>query len=95
MDAPPRPVQSRKLVLSNSLGLHARSAARIVRTVQSFDCQVFFSKDGRRAEGDSILALLTLNCPPGSVIEVQAQGRQAMDCLDELGRLFASNFEEE
>ncbi len=86
---------ARTMVFNNKSGLHARCAAKIVELVQSHDCQITFTKNGRKAEGDSILALLTLNCPAGAEVEVAGQGPEAAACLDELGSLFARNFDEE
>ena len=85
----------RRLTLTNSRGLHARSATRIIRLLQEYDCQAWFSKDGQTVEGDSILSLLTLNCPRGSVVEVRAEGPGAEPCLDSLVLLFARNFDED
>ncbi len=95
MEDPPALSVSRKLTLTNSRGLHARSATRIIQVLQEFDCRAWFAKDGQVVEGDSILSLLTLNCPRGSVVEVSAQGPQAEPCLDKLGLLFARNFDED
>lgn len=85
----------RRLTLTNSRGLHARSATRIIQLLQEYDCQAWFSKDGQTVEGDSILSLLTLNCPRGSVVEVRAEGSGAGSCLESLGLLFARNFDED
>ncbi len=86
---------TRKLTLTNTRGLHARSATRIIQLLQQFECKAWFVKNGQTVEGDSILSLLTLNCPRGSVVEVRVEGSQAEECLDELGLLFARNFDEE
>jgi len=63
--------------------------------IQGFDCEIVFSKDGRQANGDSILSLLTLNCPHGSAVEVEARGPEAAACLEALSGLFARCFDEE
>jgi len=84
-----------RLVVECSLGLHARSAAKIVALTQGFDCEIVFSKDGHQADGDSILALLTLNCPHGAAVEVEAWGPEAPACLEALSGLFARCFDEE
>ena len=86
---------TRSLTLTNSRGLHARAATRIIQHLQDYPCQVYFAKDGQTVEGDSILSLLTLNCPRGSQVEVRAEGEEAEACLDGLGLLFARNFDED
>jgi len=86
---------SRTLTLTNSRGLHARAATRIIQHLQAYPCRAYFAKDGQTVEGDSILSLLTLNCPRGSKVEVRVEGEGAAACLEGLGRLFARNFDEE
>lgn len=86
---------SRDLNVSNARGLHARSATRIIQIIQGYDVQVTFSKDGRSAGGDSILSLLTLDCPQGSVLSAHAEGPDAEACLNELQAFFARHFDEE
>lgn len=85
----------RQLVVANSLGLHARVAARIAETVQKYDCQVVLKKDGAVADGGSILSILTLDAPVGSSLHLEAHGSQACQALDELVGLFESRFGEE
>ena len=90
-----RRVHTRHLVLNNQYGMHARCAAKIVELVQNYQSQVFFSKDGRKVEGRSILALLTLNCPRGSEVEVEVVGQDAEALLEAATDLFARNFDED
>ena len=85
----------RHLVLNNKYGMHARCAAKIVELAQSYEGQIFFSKDGQKVEGSSILALLTLNCPRGSEVEVEAVGQDAEALLEAATNLFTRNFDED
>ncbi len=88
------PILRRDLMVNNSLGLHARVAARIAETVQHFDCQVVLSKDGLEADGGSVLSILALDAPQGSQLTALARGAQAEDALMALEKLFASHFGE-
>ncbi|CAO0820919.1 16S rRNA (cytidine1402-2'-O)-methyltransferase [Desulfarculales bacterium] len=83
-----------QLKVNNSLGLHARVAARIVETVQRYDCQVVLCKDGLEADGASVLSILALDAPLGSRITVQAKGKSARQALEALEGLFTSAFGE-
>ena len=85
---------SRKLEVVNGLGLHARVAARIAQTVQQFDCQVMLVKNEARAEADSVLSILTLDAPKGTVLCLEAMGPQAGEALDALADLFEKGFGE-
>ncbi|MBI5522636.1 MAG: 16S rRNA (cytidine(1402)-2'-O)-methyltransferase [Desulfarculus sp.] len=83
-----------QLEVNNSLGLHARVAARIAETVQRYDCQVVLCKDGLEADGASVLSILALDAPLGSLITVQAKGKAARQALQALEGLFAGSFGE-
>lgn len=82
------------LQVLNDLGLHARVAARIAKTVQSYECKVLICRDSIEAEADSILSLLTLGAPKGSELTIIAQGPEAACALTELEKLFKSHFGE-
>jgi len=84
----------RVMGVRNSLGLHARVAARIAETVQRYDCQVTLGKDGLEADAASVLSILTLDAPKGTELTVLAQGRQARQAMDALESLLASDFGE-
>jgi len=90
-----REEQTRRLVLNNKYGLHARCAAKIVELAQSYEGRIFFSKDGQKVDGGSILSLLTLNCPRGSEVEVETVGQDAEGLLQATADLFDRNFDED
>lgn len=81
--------------IRNELGLHARAAGRLVEAANRFKCRIHLERDGRRADGRSLLDILTLACPRGSRITVRAEGEDAEEALIELGNLIESRFGEE
>ena len=81
--------------LKNKLGLHARAAAKIVNASSKYDSRVFLKKDGEKINGKSILDILTLACPMGSLITVEADGLDADDAMRELEELVENKFGEE
>ncbi len=81
--------------LKNKLGLHARAAATIVNVSSRYDSSVFLEKDGKKIDGKSILDILTLACPMGSHITVEADGLDAGDVMRELEELVENKFGEE
>lgn len=83
------------LTLTNTLGLHARAAAAIVQALQGFQAEVSVSWAGQTANGRSILDLLTLGAPQGSVLEVWANGPDAEAAVTALTRLVENRFYEE
>jgi phosphocarrier protein HPr len=84
----------KKLEIKNKLGLHARAAALLVQTVNKFDAQVSFSKDGQIADGRSIMGVLTLAATQGSKIQVEASGEEAERVVRAIEKLIESKFNE-
>ena len=82
------------LRIDNELGLHARSAAKIVELAKEYKSELFFSRDDREVDGSSILSILTLACPKGTEIEVRIVGEDSQDLLDRLSELFEQKFGE-
>ena len=60
MDAP----IEEKIVVSNTLGLHARVATMIVQKMQNYDCQVSLTLHGVEVNARSVLGLLLLAASP-------------------------------
>lgn len=87
-------VQERELAVSNSLGLHARAAAKIRDTVAQYPGAVALIKDGYEADASSVLSILGLDAPQGSTLTARATGPQAGPALDALERLFNNLFGE-
>jgi phosphocarrier protein len=81
--------------LKNKLGLHARAAASFVRIAQKHHAEIFIERDGQTVNGKSILGILTLACPMGSMITVSAEGVDAIQALAELEALIENKFGEE
>jgi phosphocarrier protein HPr len=81
-------------VIVNERGLHARAACAFVNVASRYHSAVEVEKDGRRADGKSILSIVSLVGVRGSRIVVSTEGDDAEDALDALGRLVAQGFDE-
>ena len=86
--------EKRKLKIINELGMHARAAGKIVELARQYKSKVVLKKDGREADGTSILSILSLACPMGSEIEAFITGDDAREFMGDLERLFKSRFGE-
>lgn len=84
----------RSLKVINELGMHARVASQIIELAGKYKARLFFTKDGREADGSSILSILTLACPKGSEVEARIIGEDAGEFMDELEGLFKARFGE-
>ena len=85
----------RKVTITNSLGLHARPAAMLVKEANKYPCDIYLVRDGMKVNAKSIMGVLMLAAGKGSVITLIADGEKAEEALDNLERLIKSNFDEE
>ncbi len=83
------------LWVRNRLGLHARAAAKIAELAGRFQADITLEKAGTRVDAKSILDMLTLDCPSGTVLVARAGGPEADKALEALQALFAERFGEE
>jgi len=67
-------VISESVTIVNGLGLHARAAARFVRTAGAFRSQIRVTRGSRTTDGKSILGLLLLAAARGTQIQISADG---------------------
>jgi phosphocarrier protein len=85
---------SRRVTICNQRGLHARAAAKFVRTVETFEADVTVTKDDVDVPGTSIMGLMMLAAGPGTVLDVRASGPDAAAALDAIDDLIARRFDE-
>ena len=85
----------RTLSIANKRGLHARAAAKFVRTAGQFDANVRVSFKGQEVSGLSIMGLMMLAAGIGSEIELSCSGRQAVEAMAALSALVESKFGED
>ena len=84
-----------KFKIVNRLGLHARAAAQLVKMTNSFLSEVMIEKDGNEVNGKSIMGLLMLAAPQGSVINVSVSGEDADEAMKAIGALINDGFGED
>ncbi len=80
--------------IQNKLGLHLRAAAAFVKVAERFKSDVSLERDGTRANGKSIIALVTLAASLGTTLKIVAEGPDAEDAIGALGRLVEDRFGE-
>ena len=85
----------RTLPIANKRGLHARAAAKFVRTAGQFDASVRVAFKGQEVAGLSIMGLMMLAAGIGSTIELTCSGRQAMEAMAALSALVEGKFGED
>lgn len=85
-----------RLTVVNELGLHARAAANLVKSVSSYQSSVKLSRldMSRTADAKSILSVLTLAATKGTVLEITVEGPDEDEALVALKSAFDSGFGE-
>jgi phosphocarrier protein HPr len=92
---PPAGAICRIATICNRLGLHARAAARFVKTAKLFDAEVWVRKNGTEVSGSSIMGLMMLAAAPGTVIRLAATGPDAEAAVTALAKLVECKFDED
>ena len=87
--------ETRELVITNRLGLHARAAAKLVQAVEAYQAEVRLVKNGEKADARSVLSLISLGCAEGARITVEAEGADALPAVLAIQNLVAARFGEE
>ena len=85
---------SKKFIIGNKLGLHARPAAMFVKLANTFTSEIWVKLDDDEVNGKSIMGLMMLAAPAGSELEVSAEGQDCNKAVDALGELIEGGFEE-
>lgn len=87
---------SRKVLIQNRLGLHARAAVKLVELAQSYDANITVcNEEDKEMSADSVMGLIMLESAQGQYVTVSAIGNQAEQALEAVCELIASRFEEE
>lgn len=84
-----------KLIVQNTLGIHARPAGRIVSIAGSAQSSVDLIYSGQRVNAKSILNLMMLAIEPGSEVEFIIDGSDEKKIADQLTDLFKNKFYED
>ena len=83
-----------KVKVKNSLGLHTRPAAAIVKTLQSLKSSVFFTYKNETINARSIMSILMLAARKNSQIVITTEGDDAELAMRVMVRAFEEQFGE-
>jgi len=88
-------MQSKSLIISNKLGLHARASAKLVNLAARFASEIYLERDGKRANARSILEVMKLAASHGMQIELIAIGEDEVEASLAMEKLINEKFGEE
>lgn len=85
----------RNVTVKNASGIHARPASMIVKEASRYESDFYVHLYGYRINGKSILGLLTLAAEMGAEIELEMNGPDEQEAIDNMVSLFENNFRKE
>ncbi len=89
------PTAERSYKIVNTLGLHARAAAKLVQLANRFRCEVRVEREGQAVNGKSIMGVLMLAAAVGSDVTIRTDGEDAEEALAAIGSLIEDGFGED
>lgn len=88
-------VMKRTIRITNSRGLHARAAAKLVGVAERFSACINVSRHGQTVPACSIMGLMMLGAGQGSEVTVEAEGWDAKEALEAVAGLIEAGFHED
>jgi phosphocarrier protein len=83
---------TREYTLLNKYGMHVRPAGALAKLCQKYRADITVQKEGHAVSGKSVLGLMTLEAPCGTVLKITAEGEDAEDALDAIAELVENRF---
>jgi phosphocarrier protein len=85
------------VLISNTLGLHARAAAKLVRLASGFSSEIHLSREdaNQQIDSKSILGILMLAASKGTRLVVSIEGEDEAEAGEAIRRFFEDKFGEE
>jgi phosphocarrier protein len=87
-------MKSCDIAILNTLGMHARAAAKFVHTAGAFQARIRVARGEREVDGKSIMGLLLLAASQGSSIRISADGPDEERAIAALCALIERGFDE-
>ncbi|MGA2507508.1 MAG: HPr family phosphocarrier protein [Chitinispirillaceae bacterium] len=82
-------MRSKKVIVQNEHGIHARVALAVLEKSKGLDSQVTICKGCEKADGCSILELLLLGAEKGSEIELIVTGGDEEKSIKTISEIFS------
>lgn len=83
-----------EVVIKNKLGIHARIAALLVKTVNKYDAEAYIVFHGDKVNVKHLIDVISLSITQNSVVEINIYGTEAAQCSEELQQLIENSFGE-
>ena len=90
----PQEILEQKFTIGSKLGLHARPASLFVQMTNRYKSKIRVIKDDFEVDGKSIMGLLMLAAPMGTILKVIVDGEDEQKLVESLKALFSNKFGE-
>ena len=86
---------TKKIIVQNRAGIHARPSSLIVQTANKFQSNIMFERENITVNAKSIMGAMTMAAGYQTELTVSADGVDEAEAIAALEQLFAAKFEEE
>lgn len=84
----------KQLTIINKLGLHARAAAKLVKTAGDYSSEIKIIKQEREVDGKSIMAVMMLAASRGTELIFRISGDDEAQAMAAIETLINNRFDE-
>lgn len=86
---------SRELTMTDKVGFHTRTAAAFGKLATQFTSDIsVYREKSKRANGKSMLSLMSLGVKKGHVVTIEADGADAPEAIEALSQLVLKGFDD-
>ncbi len=82
----------KEIALINKYGMHVRPAGALARLCQKYMSEITVEHSGITVSGKSVLGLMTLEAPCGTVLKITAEGDDAERAVADIESLINNRF---
>ena len=86
---------TRRIIIINRLGLHARAATRLVSCASAFDSEIWIGNGDKSVNGKSIMGVLTLAANKGTELVFEIDGQDENAAVESIASLIENRFGED
>ena len=83
------------LIVQNRAGIHARPAAIIAQTTNTFESEISLLRDDAEVNAKSIMGVIAMGAGYNTQLTLRADGPDETEAVEVIEELFNSKFEEE
>ncbi len=80
-----------KYTITDSIGIHARPAGKLVKLAASFNSSIKVENNGKIADARKLFTLITLGVKQNHEVLVTVEGDDESDAIDAIKQFFTEN----